>query len=150
MLKNSLSLSMTLDQAIDRASMGLDYLNLSQNKEYNEQVLLNHIQKLEQLLSDQRDRYNLLVNQANNEINFITEKHNLVVKDLASTKIELEKEKLNSFDMANKDKTLSNLNRAYIHGIKQLNSQNQGLFFEAVKAYIVFGTNKNSIVKIKF
>ncbi|WP_180190342.1 hypothetical protein [Acinetobacter sp. YH01009] len=150
MLGSSLGLSATLDQAIDRASMSLDYLRLNNNKAYNEEVLLNHIAKLEKMLVDRNNQYNQLVNQANTEINAVADKHNLVIKELNETKIELEKEKLNSFDMANKVKTLNNVNRAYIHGIKQLDGSKQRLVFEAVKQYIEVGSSKNSLLKIKF
>lgn len=150
MLGSSLSLSATLDQAIDRASMGLDYARLNQNKVYNENILLEHIAKLEQMILNGKNEYNQLAAQANEQINQLTHKHNVMFNELRSTKLELEKEKLNNFDSANKIKTLSNVNRAYIHGIKQLSGNEQKLVFESVKQYIENGQSKNSLLKIKF
>lgn len=148
MLNSSLGLSATFDQAIDRASMSLDFYRLNKNTEYNERVLMAHIEKLEQLLEQQTDKYNQLVRTANSEINAIAKKFNEVSKKLDEVNIDIEKEKLNNFDLQTKVKTLSNVNRAYIYAMKSQTEENQIFMFTKVRECIEHG-NKNQFSKIK-
>ena len=167
MLNHAHVLSANFDQAIDRASMGLDFL--IQNKVHlkNENALLAHIEMLENKIKGITNQYNELVAEANAHIDDVTSKHNelankynnvcaqmkekiLYVAKTESKQIELEKERINNFDLLVQNRSYNNLNRAYSHAVGQLEKDQQQLVNIGVRRFIFNSTSKNNIQKINF
>lgn len=164
MLSHAHVLNTTFDQAIDRASMGLDFL--IQNKVHikNENALLAHIEMLESKLKDCANQYNQLVAEANAHIQDVTSKHNTLAGkynsvcgqlrakeiELNSKQTELEKERITNFDLLVQNRSYNNLNRAYSHAVDQLDKEQQKQVSVSVRRFIFSSTSKNNIQKIKF
>lgn len=147
MLKECLNISTTFDHAIDMACVHLDYARLNKDKVYNESALLAHIEKLEATILKERQQYTNLVNEANSQINKLVGTCNSLEETVQLKQTELENEKLNNYELKNKVKALGNLNRAYIHGIKQLPDDAQRSVFINIKSYI--GKESKSVL-LKF
>lgn len=164
MLNHAHVLSATLDQAIDRASMGLDFLIQNKVHQKNENALLAHIEMLENKIKGITNQYNELVAEANAHIDDVTSKHNelankynnvcaqMKAKDieLNNKQIELEKERINNFDLLVQNRSYNNLNRAYSHAVGQLEKDQQQLVNIGVRRFIFNSTSKNNIQKINF
>lgn len=164
MLNHAHVLSATLDQAIDRASMGLDFLIQNKVHQKNENALLAHIEMLENKIKGITNQYNELVAEANAHIDDVTSKHNelankynnvcaqMKAKDieLNNKQIELEEERINNFDLLVQNRSYNNLNRAYSHAVGQLEKDQQQLVNIGVRRFIFNSTNKNNIQKINF
>lgn len=164
MLNHAHVLSATFDQAIDRTSMGLDFLIQNKVHMNNENALLAHIEKLENKIKGITNQYNELVAEANAHINDVTSKHNelankynnvcaqMKAKDieLNNNQIKLEKERINNFDLLMQNHSYNNLNRAYSHAVGQLDKDQQQLVNIGVRRFIFNSTSKNNIQKINF
>lgn len=164
MLSHAHVLNTTFDQAIDRASMGLDFLIQNKVHKTNENALLAHIEMLESKIKDYANQYNQLVADANAHIQDVTSKHNTLAGkynsvcgqlrakeiELKGKQIELEKERITNFDLLVQNRSYNNLNRAYSHAVDQLDKEQKNQVSVSVRRFIFSSTSKNNIQKIKF
>lgn len=164
MLNHAHVLNTTFEQAIDRASMGLDFLIQNKVHMKNENTLLAHIEMLESKLKTCTNQYNQLVAEANAHIQDVTSKHNTLAGKYNSVceqlrekqiefndkQVELEKERINNFDLLVQNRSYNNLNRAYGHAVDQLDKEQQNQVSISVRRFILSSTTKNNIKKINF